>query len=166
MPKCAVPNKQQKYVCNSKLQICECMCARTIWWGLVLLHMCKYVYNRASTRASDAVQQHNACDIQCKNRGSYDLKYAEFSIHVQHMEICALCVHHIVVCTECACSILASIGRGRVDWTLPEANYIQPNTQIIPPRTPPPISASGHLILWWAPNVIFNPTLRLSPNQC
>ena len=88
-------------------------------------------------------------------------------------EGCALCdVHHIIAwCTECACSILASIGRGRVDWTLPEANYIQPNTQIIPPRTPPPISASGHLILWWAPMLYSTQhsdylTLCPSPNQC
>ena len=68
-------------------------------------------------------------------------------ISAEICKICAHSVHHIVVHTECGGSILASIeGLSRVDWSELEANYIQPNTQIIPPCSTNQ-SSIPHLIL-------------------
>ena len=62
---------------------------------------------------------------QCYKMDTFLLKYVKFVNTVCIMLLCIML---------CGGSILASIeGLSGVDWSELEANYIQPNTQIIPP---------------------------------
>ena len=65
--------------------------------------------------------------------------------------VCLLCAHHIVLHTKRLKQSGQRLVGGGVDWTRLEANYIQPDTQIIPPI--PPYN-TNQLILARIPHLI------------
>ena len=132
-------------VCNTYLQSCECVCARILLRGLCTIWRAPYccVVHRLRLQhigilASIGRQQYQIHDTNVRVQCMHSSKYANACVLMRGlctMSASYCCVVHRVRLQHIG--ILASIGRGRVDWTLPEANYIQPNTQIIPPPHSP-----------------------------